>query len=137
MRVSTLLIALPALALAQQKPLQEQVQEQLQGWFDKAKSFIPQSAPSFPSVPNPVDAGAAKVADQNVVTLTKDNWKSTLTPSPTDASEGPQDWMVFVSGDNKTCFGLCDGLEQKWRVSIYLLPGQHIQAISPVFLLQA
>lgn len=104
----TLLLALPVLAAAQQKPLQQTVQE----WFDIAKSYIPGS------IAHPVDAGAARVAAEKVTVLNKDNWRSVLTPSTSASfSDGPDEWMVFFSGGNKTCFGRCEKLEKAWNVS--------------------
>jgi len=111
MRVSSFLPLLPALAVAEQIPLGDQ----LKGWFDKAKSYIPNSAGS------PIDAGAAKVAAHNVVYLNKDNWASELTPKPGALTTGPVEWMVLVSGGNKTCYGQCDRVEKAWNESAALL----------------
>lgn len=109
----TFLLALPAIVAAQQqKPLQDTVQ----GWFNKAKSYIPSS------VSSPIDAGAARVAAEKVTPLTRDNWVSTLTPSDSSAfSDGPEEWMVFISGGNKTCYGRCEGVEQAWKVRSLLI----------------
>lgn len=109
MRFTTTLLLFTGLALAQeQKPLNER----LNAWFDKAKSYIPQAATE------PVKTAASGTAAKNVVRLTKDNWASVLTPSPvaTQAS-GPEPWMVLVSGGNKTCFGQCERTETAWNKS--------------------
>ena len=106
---SALLLALPAIVAAQQ---QKPLQDTLQGWFDKAKSFIPGA------VTSPINTGAARVAAEKVTLLTKENWASTLTPSASSSfSDGPEEWMVFFSGGNKTCYGRCEGLEKAWNVS--------------------
>ena len=112
MRLSTqFLLALPAIAAAQQqKPLGETVQS----WFDKAKSYIPSAAKE------PVAAGAAKVAAANVTPLTKSNWADVLSPSKTLPSEGPETWMVLVTGGNKTCYGRCGKIEEAWNESAAL-----------------
>ena len=112
MRVSTpLLFALPAIAVAQQqKPLGEIVQS----WFDKAKSYIPGAASE------PVAAGAAKIAAANVTPLNKSNWAEVLSPSKSLPSEGPETWMVLVSGNNKTCYGRCGKVEEAWNESAAL-----------------
>ncbi|KAL8710757.1 MAG: hypothetical protein Q9220_004775 [cf. Caloplaca sp. 1 TL-2023] len=108
MRLSASLLALLPLALAEsQKPLNE--------WFEKAKAYIPSA------VKAPVASTAAKAAASNVVPLTKDNWQSVLTPSTADPFQGPESWMVFFSGGNKTCYGRCAGLEQAWNESAALL----------------
>lgn len=106
-----LLLALPATVAAQeQKPLGDN----LQAWFEKAKSYIPAS------VYSPVAAGAAKVAAENVTPLTNDNWLLVLSPSTKDSWKGPETWMVFFSDGNKTCFGRCDGVEKAWNESAAL-----------------
>ena len=106
MRFSTsFLLALPVLVAAQQ---QKPLGENLQAWFDKAKSYIPGS---------PLGAGAARVAAKNVTPLTKDNWAEKLKPTTSNPSKGPETWMVFVSGGNKTCYGLCAGVETAWNES--------------------
>ncbi|MCJ1424525.1 hypothetical protein MMC29_002413 [Sticta canariensis] len=110
MRLSTaLLVALPALAATQQ---QFPLANTLQSWFEKAKSYLPDAATA------PVTTAAAKAAAANITPLTVDNWQSVLSPSPSHASntwDGPETWMVFVSGTNKTCYGLCGGLEVSWN----------------------
>ncbi|MCJ1230355.1 hypothetical protein MMC12_007028 [Toensbergia leucococca] len=112
MRFSTsLLLALPAVATAQ---FQIPLVENLQPLFDKAKSFIP------PSLLSPVAQPSNKIAAKNVTPLTRDNWQSVLSPSTSAQSQGPENWMVFVSGGNKTCYGRCDGVEQAWNESAAL-----------------
>lgn len=110
MRLTTaLLVALPALAAAQQ---QFPLANSLQSWLEKAKSYLPNAAIS------PVQSAAAKAAAANITPLTLDNWQSVLSPPPSHAShtwDGPEEWMVFVSGTNKTCYGLCGGLEVAWN----------------------
>lgn len=110
---SLLLLALPSLITAQsQKPLGEKVGDNLQNWLNKVKTYLPAS------VTSPVDTGAAKVAAKNVTPLTKDNWQSVLSPSSSAAaSSGPETWMVFVTGGNKTCYGQCGGVEAAWNES--------------------
>jgi hypothetical protein len=110
MRFSSLLLLLPALAAADQIPLRDQ----LKGWFEKAKAYMP-SSPS-----SPLDAGAAKVAAANVVSLTKENWSSELSRKPGASVTGPVEWMVLISGGNKTCWGNCAGVEKAWNVGFQL-----------------
>ena len=115
MRLHTpLLLVLPILAAAQvQKPLGEN----LQGWFDKVKSFFPTAAT------HPIASSAAKVAAKNITPLTKENWHIELSPSSlrTTQGEGPETWMVLISGSNKTCFGQCGRLETAWNETAVLL----------------
>jgi len=115
MRSSSILLALPALALAQdQVPLVDK----LKGFFNKASAYIPTSIPSV--IPNPVDAGAAKVA-AHVQHLDLANWKSVLTPSPSTKTSGPEEWMVYVTGGNKTCYGTCGNATAAWNKSVPVL----------------
>lgn len=123
MRYELSLLALPALAAAQQQiPLMDQVK----GWYAKASEaasqYIP-SPPPPPSVPsfNPVDAGAAAVAGAAVKTLTVENYKDVLAAGGATSSPGVEEWMVFVTGGNKTCFGLCGHAESQWNRSVPLL----------------
>ena len=115
MRVTTTLLLLPALTLAQeQKPLGAFI-DIANSWFDKAKSYIPSSFDT------PTGTVAAKVAAKNVVPLTADNWASVLQPSASaTATSGPDNWMVLISGGNKTCFGLCGNVEHAWNESAAL-----------------
>ena len=126
MRISTLLMLLPAVAVAQEQiPLKDQVQEQVQNWLEKAKSFLPsqvaapvaeqavgvdEAEPAAPSTPE-----SKVVMDKAVVPLTLVNWESNLVASE---EEGPQDWLVFITGGNKTCFGRCGPAEKAFNVSI-------------------
>ncbi|KAL6717646.1 hypothetical protein ACLMJK_005561 [Lecanora helva] len=111
----SLALTLPTLALAQsQKPLGEQVQ----GWFDKAKSYIPNSVPT--AVKEPVGAGAAEVAAKTVTPLSISNYEEWLTPDPS-STLSPQTYMVLVTGGNKTCVGQCGKIEKAWNESVSLL----------------
>ncbi|KAL8822440.1 MAG: hypothetical protein Q9191_006826 [Dirinaria sp. TL-2023a] len=102
----TFLIALPAIAAAQQ---QKPLIENLQSWFDKAKSYIPAGTKE------PVAAGAAKAAAQSVTPLTKSNWQSVLSAGASNPKDGPEEWMVLVTGGNKSCYGRCAGVDKAWN----------------------
>ncbi|KAF2090204.1 hypothetical protein K490DRAFT_35539 [Saccharata proteae CBS 121410] len=111
----SLLIALPAVALAQeQAPLADKVK----GWFNKATSYVSSVAPAAPS---PVDAGAAKVAELVVEPLTLENWHSVLAPTAAASADGPEEWMIYVTGGNATCYGLCGNTTEAWNRSTPLL----------------
>ncbi len=122
MRTSPLLLALPALSAAQfeQIPFYDQVK----GFFAQASNTISSampSAPSSPSIPNPVAAGAAKIAAARVQRLTVENYNDILKPGAATASPGIEEWMIFVTGGNKTCFGKCERAETAWNESVALL----------------
>jgi hypothetical protein len=119
MRPSTLLIALPALATAQQVPFLDQVK----GWFAKASESITSAASSVPSIslPNPVASGAAKIASLKVHNLDINNYRDLLKPGAATASPGIEEWMIMVTGGNKTCYGACTRAEQAWNESVALI----------------
>lgn len=102
----------------------DQVQGQVQNWVEKAKSFLP-SQPVAPAAEQQAGEEAADtastpehkvVADKAVVPLTLTNWDSTLVASE---EEGPQEWLVFITGGNKTCFGRCGVAEKAFNVSCW------------------
>ena len=116
---STLLLALPAVssvAAADQQPLADK----LKGWFDVASKaaaeYLPSTVPSV-HIPDPLDAGAQKVADLTVASLNVSNWQSVLSPSAPTTKGGPEEWLVYMYGGNKTCFGLCGNTTKAWNVS--------------------
>ncbi|OCL12518.1 hypothetical protein AOQ84DRAFT_285019 [Glonium stellatum] len=112
---STILLALPALVLAQEQiPLGEKVK----GWINKAQSYV---SSAVPAVPSPMDAGAAKVAKRVEHILTLDNWKSVLIANPSTTAAGPEDWMVYITGGNKTCYGVCGNATKAWNESVAIL----------------
>ncbi|GAB7349107.1 hypothetical protein MBLNU459_g8056t2 [Dothideomycetes sp. NU459] len=128
MRINAALLALPALASAQQ---QVPLMDQLKGWFDKAtqavqgvkssaSSALP-SASSIPNIPNPINAGAAKVAALSVERMTLENHLDLLKTGAATASPGIEEFMLFITGGNKTCFGLCGHAETEWNKSVPLI----------------
>nr|POE90625.1 hypothetical protein CFP56_60238 [Quercus suber] len=122
MRTSPILLALPAFAsAAEQVPLLDH----FKGWFARATdsfaSARQQVPSSVPSVPNPVAAVGAAAAHRSVQHLTKDNYAQLLVPGAATASPGIEEWMIFVTGGNKTCFGLCSRAETAWNESTALI----------------
>ena len=116
MRITSSLVALPALAHAQQQiPMMDQVK----GWFAKASSSITSALPSVQSLTSPVDPVAStahSLVELPVANLTQDSWRDALELSP-----GGDPWMVFVTGANATCRGRCERAEQAWNASLLLL----------------
>jgi hypothetical protein len=110
MRLSYALLALPALALAQeQKPLVDQVQEQFNGLFEKVKSFLP-------AQPAAGTSKGANVAAKNVTPLTLENYKEILAAPAISASKTPAaNWMVLITGSNKTCHGQCGPVDTAFQ----------------------
>ena len=109
MRLTTFLAILPALAVAQeQAPLADRVQD----WFNKAKSYLPTATPVIP-VEKVVEQ---KVQEKAVTPFNLSSWQTALEPS----SE-PKEWLLFVTGGNKTCFGRCERANKAFNVRS---PGQ-------------
>lgn len=119
MRPSTLLLALPVLSAAQQIPFLDQVKLWLGKASDTISSAIP-SASTF-SIPNPIASGAKKIASLKVERLTLANHKDLLKPGAATASPGIEEWLIFVTGGNKTCYGLCKRAETAWNESVALI----------------
>lgn len=114
MRFTSLVAFLPALAMAQEQvPLADRVQ----GWFNKAKAYVPTAVPA-----DPIVKMAEKVTAKRVTPVTMSNWQSILAPG-----SKAQDWLVFVTGGEKTCFGRCEHAEKAFNVSV-----QHCYRIIPV-----
>ncbi|KAL5118933.1 hypothetical protein ACEQ8H_003062 [Pleosporales sp. CAS-2024a] len=115
---SSLLLALPAIAAAEEQvPLLEKVK----GFFIKATAAVTSSLPAVPS--NPIKAAAEQAAAIVVVQhpLTLQNWKEVLTVDPTASPPTTQDWLVFVTGGNTSCFGMCGNATKAWNTSLPLL----------------
>ena len=118
MRFAPVILALPALAVAQQQiPLLDQVK----GWISKATGAAASYASAIPTPPNPANAAASAVAEGLLDRLTLENHKELLRPGAATASPGVEEWMVFVTGGNKSCFGLCEHAETEWNKSVPLL----------------
>lgn len=112
---STLLLALPAIAVAEEQiPLLDKVK----GFFNKATAAVSSSIPAPPS--NPINAAADKAASKAAAaiqhTLTLENWREILTVDPTASPPTTQDWLVFVTGGNSTCYGMCGNATKAWNV---------------------
>jgi hypothetical protein len=116
MRPSLILSTLPALALAaeQQKPLGD-VLNNLKGWWNKASSYVESSVPSI--IPDPLDAGAAKVAEFSVLNLNSSNWQDILTPGELGVTGEPYEWLIYIDGGNKSCVDACTNATRAWNVS--------------------
>jgi len=103
---SVSLLALPLLAVAAQESPLDQAKAQAQYWFDKIVSFIPN-----PNVVQPSEVELVKPTGRPTSILTLDNWEETIRSSVKPTSSTPEEWWVFVTGGNKTCFGRCQRAE--------------------------
>ncbi|KAI5292532.1 hypothetical protein KEM52_006286 [Ascosphaera acerosa] len=134
--------ALPVLASAQQQAAQAPLSDMVGGWFNKAKSIIPanvleaiddlksQAASQASKFANDVAeasaalekaAPAAPVKPKHVTEITSENWQEVFKPleEPTTDPE-KLEWMMLVTGGNKTCFGRCGQLNKAWEDAIPL-----------------
>lgn len=115
---STLLLALPALALAEEQvPLVEKLKAYWGQAVDAVTSAVPAAVPSK----SPVEAVASKIAENVQHELTLENWKSVLTADPTTSAPATQDWIVYVNGGNVTCYGFCGNTTKAWNVCHHFL----------------
>jgi len=78
-----------------------------------------QVTPYLPGYADPYVASSPSSTspEKTVVSLTSQNWVSTL--QPLHSAEGPaphtvEHWMILVTGGNKTCFGKCANLDEVW-----------------------
>ncbi|KAH7156927.1 hypothetical protein EDB81DRAFT_406528 [Dactylonectria macrodidyma] len=106
---STLVAALPALAAAQDSPI-DQYKAQFQDFIGQMGSYIPN-----PGTYDPVAALEAKTGAMKLSTLTLENWKETLYEPVSPEATTPEEWWVLVSGGNKTCYGRCDKVETAFK----------------------
>lgn len=120
MRASPLILALPALATAQQIPFLDDIK----GWFAKASESLSAavtSATESIAIPDPVASGAAKVAELKVDRLGLNNYETLIKPGAATEATGIETWMVFVTGANKTCYGMCNRAETAFNESVALI----------------
>jgi hypothetical protein len=91
--------------------------DRVKGFFNQATASVASVIPSAPSVPSaPVEAAAAKAAAAIQHPLTLENWKEVLTVDPTVSAPATQEWLIFVTGGNSTCYGFCGPAEKAWNV---------------------
>ncbi|KAK8038749.1 hypothetical protein PG993_007160 [Apiospora rasikravindrae] len=103
---SAALLALPALASAEVPEYQAQFQQVL----GKIQSYIPSHSKT-----DPVHAAEAKLGSMKMDVLTLNNWRETLYADVKPGSTTPEEYWVFVTGGNKTCFGHCEKIEQAFN----------------------
>lgn len=111
MRFSSTILFTSALAGAAQA--QDAQKPLLASWLDKAKTYVSSG------IPSPLEAGAAVIAKGAITELTTSNWQQELHARP--ATGSPQNWMIQVTGGNKTCAGLCGDLDANFNKTAALL----------------
>ncbi|PGH27290.1 hypothetical protein AJ80_01000 [Polytolypa hystricis UAMH7299] len=130
MRLSPTLVLLSAVAAA---AAQEQVplKDQLQGWLEKAKSLIPTAVASVSGSVSSAASNAATAAastasssgnvhEKDVVPIKLSNYEAVFGPASPDASQSEREWLVYITGGNKTCFGQCGRADEAWENALPL-----------------
>jgi len=121
MRISfALLLALSASTLAEEQAL---LLNKLKGIWNQAAAVVSSAVPAAASTA-PLKAASAKAAEHIQHELTLNNWKETLTVDPTASVPTAQDWLVFITGGNTTCYGLCGNASKAWNNSLPLMAAQ-------------
>ncbi len=108
---TTALLALPLLASAAESPF-EQYKAKFQNFLGSLGASPPAAgkadAPAAAAVPSAATGKAAKakaVEPKPVATLSLNTWKDTFYAPVQPAATTPEEWLVLVTGGNKTCFG--------------------------------
>lgn len=60
------------------------------------------------------------MAALKVKKVTTHNYKDVLKPGAATATPGLEEWMIMVTGGNKTCYGACERAELAWNESVAL-----------------
>lgn len=125
MRSSSLVLAFAASALAQE---QVPLLDKIKGFWNQATAVVSSAVPAAPSAP--LKAASAKAAEHIQHELTLENWKDVLTVDPTVSTPTTQDWLVYITGGNATCFGMCGNATKAWNVRLFtfLLPSLRISS---------
>jgi len=98
-----LISLLSSLVACDQAPLKEKAS----GWLDKAKSYLPSGAPS-----KATDTGSAPVVEKKVEKINIRNWQRKLAPK----LDGEEEWIIYLTGGNKSCYGRCGPVDVVWNV---------------------
>lgn len=97
--------------------------DRIKGYLSQATAAVSSAIPSMPS--SPVEAAknnaTASVASVVQHPLTLENWKEVLTVDLTASPPATQDWLIFSTGGNATCFGLCGNATKAWNASLPFL----------------
>lgn len=109
MRFSTsaALSTLPLLAAAQDF---EQYKAQFQNFIGNFGSYIPN-----PNRHDHAHAAEVKAGPAKTDVLTLNNWKETLYAPVSAQATKPEEWWVFFTGGNKTCFGKFPAPQLRWQ----------------------
>lgn len=104
------ILALTGAAVVQAGPL-----DQVSAWFDNFKAQVSSA------ITNPIDAAADAITGAVVQPLSMQNWKAHIWPKPDEE----QEWLVYMTGGNKSCFGRCGHTNKVWNVCLPLPQHKH------------
>ncbi|KAK4189926.1 hypothetical protein QBC35DRAFT_449743 [Podospora australis] len=118
---TTTLLALPLLAAAAESPF-EQYKAKFQNFISSFGATTGSGdGADKAQVPVPASSSGKKskkvVEPKKIETLTLENWKNELYGSIKPEAITPEEWVVFISGGNKTCFGHCGKAEEAFKDS--------------------
>lgn len=86
-------------------------------WYGRAREVLPKPPP-VPKIPKlvrqPVDTTAAKIAGSKVTPLTISNYEEYFNAADAE-------YLVLVTGGNKTCGGYCHNVDVAWNKSAAIL----------------
>ncbi|KAL2160838.1 hypothetical protein VTH06DRAFT_1035 [Thermothelomyces fergusii] len=131
---ATALLALPVLASAAAESPFQQYKAKFQNFLSNLGAAIPSAGRTVDEAAGAASSAAAgktkKVVEpKKIETLTLENWKDTLYgPVQADATQ-PEEWLVLLTGRNKTCYGQCDKIEAAFNESA--LPFAALPASQP------
>lgn len=115
MRISTALLALPALTVAQEQiPLLDRVQPYVNQAITFVTSFTGQTS----------TGGSQTAPNPRVTELKLANWEGVLRHEGQHPAGNIEPWMVYVTGGNKSCLGNCARTDAAWDVCIILFSKQ-------------
>lgn len=108
---------LPILALTGATLVQAGPLDQASAWFDNLKNQLSNA------VTSPIDAVADAITGAVVQPLGMQNWKTHIWPKPDEE----QEWLVYMTGGNKSCFGRCGHTNRIWNVSVHMRRPKHLE----------
>lgn len=118
---SILVSLLPLLGAAQEF---EQYKAQFQNFLGQFGSYLPN-----PNKHDPIGAAEAKIGEMKMDVLTLNNWRETLYSPVRPEATTPEEWWVFITGRNKTCFGRLAPLNRSLVLRLLRPGGSRLTAV--------
>ena len=80
--------------------------QRVQSWLSNVKGYIPSPTPVVP-----LQKAANQIVLKTVTPFNLSNWQSILEPA-----SDREDWLVYITGGNKSCFGRCGNANKAFNV---------------------